>query len=391
VTDNTILIIGAGIGGLTAALSFAGNGHEVDIVEQAPELSEVGAGLQISPNASRILIALGLGEALQQAMIVPQQITLASGQSLRTITQVPCGDFAANRWGAPYGVMHRADLQTMLLQAVVGHPRCRLHLNQRIDATDIKTLHERLGRPRPGLVVGADGVWSQTRRLIQGASKPRFSGQVAWRFKIAAEAAQSVLDPLNVTAFLGPKTHLVAYPLENGKTINMVAITSGRDPGETWAQREGPKDRMELLSAFVDWNPKVVSILRNAPQMTWWPLFEVPDGRWSNAGDTVLIGDAAHAMTPFAAQGAAMAFEDGFELAQAYTHATGNPATAIETYEHQRRARIRRARGRGAFNQFAYHARGPIRLGRDFVLSLRSPESLAADLDWLYGYRATGL
>lgn len=390
-TARNILIIGAGIGGLTTALAFAREGHDVDIVEQAPTLSEVGAGLQVSPNASRILIALGLGDALREAMIRPHEIVLASGRSLRKITHVPCGEFAEDRWGAPYGVMHRSDLQALLLNAVVADPRCRLHLDQHIDSTDIGSLHGRFGHPRPGLVVGADGVWSQTRRLIPGAPRPRFTGQVAWRFKVATEVARSVLNPTNVTAFLGSKTHLVAYPLEQSKTINMVAITHGADPGETWAERENPRRRLDLLNAFSGWHPDLVSILRQAPEMTRWPLFQVPDGRWHNTDRTVLIGDAAHAMTPFAAQGAAMAIEDGFELAQACTQATGDMTAALDRYETARRERIGRARSRGAFNQFAYHASGPIRLGRDFVLSLKTPESLAADLDWLYGYRATGL
>jgi len=391
VTSRNVLIIGAGIGGLTTALAFARNGHEVDIVEQAPTLSEVGAGLQVSPNASRILIALGLGDALRDAMIRPHEIVLASGRSLRKITHVPCGTFAEDRWGAPYGVMHRTDLQSLLRDAVVAHPGCHLHLDQRISSTDIGSLHERLGRPRPDLVVGADGVWSQTRRLIKDAPAPRFSGQVAWRFKVPMELARSVLNPTNVTAFLGSRTHLVAYPLEQGKAINIVAITRGSDPGETWAERENPKGRQDLLNAFAGWHPDLIAILRQAPEMTFWPLFEVPDGNWYNGDRIILIGDAAHAMTPFAAQGAAMAIEDGYELAQACNHASGDMTSALERYETLRRARIGRTRNRGAFNQFAYHASGPIRLGRDLVLSLKSPESLAADLDWLYGYRATGL
>tara|TARA_R110000850_G_scaffold2897_12_gene13425 strand:- start:3 stop:1178 length:1176 start_codon:yes stop_codon:yes gene_type:complete len=391
VTGCSILIIGAGIGGLAAALAFAHKGHEVDIVERAPALSEVGAGLQISPNASRILIALGLGDALRETMIIPHEIVLASGRSLRKITHVPCGQFAADRWGAPYGVMHRADLQTLLLDAVTADSRCRLHLNQTVSSPDIASLHDRLGCPRPNLVIGADGVWSQTRNLIGGASRPRFSGKVAWRFKVAAEQARQVLAPVNVTAFLGADTHLVAYPLEHGETINMVAIARGANPGETWAQRESQTDRRELLDAFANWHPGLVSILRQAPEMTWWPLFEMPDGPWHDSARTVLIGDAAHAMTPFAAQGAAMAIEEGFELAGDFSRDPADTAAMLRQFEARRRARINRARSRGAFNQFAYHARGPVRLGRDLVLALKRPESLAADLDWLYGYRATGL
>ena len=325
-------------------------------------------------------------------MISPHEIVLSSGQSLRKITHVPCGRFAEDRWGAPYGVMHRADLQTLLLDAVMAHPNCNLHLGQRIEPAEIASLHELLGRPLPDLVVGADGVWSHTRNLVAGAPQPSFSGQIAWRFKVKADAAQPILNPSNVTAFLGPKTHLVTYPLEQGRTINMVAISQGANPGESWAERENAARRQELLKQFAGWHPDILGILRNAPEMTYWPLFGVPDGKWHTSDRIVLIGDAAHAMTPFAAQGAAMAIEDGFELAQACTQAeAGGLSVTLQRYEASRRARVSRTRSRGAFNQFAYHARGPVRLGRDLVLALKSPESLAADLDWLYGYRATGL
>ncbi|KGF70223.1 salicylate hydroxylase [Hoeflea sp. BAL378] len=387
---HTITIVGAGIAGLTTALTFAGKGYEVDIVEQAETLSELGAGLQISPNASRILIDLGLGDALAGAMIRPEEISLVSGLSLRKIAHVPCGAFAAQRWGAPYGVMHRADLQAMLLRAVEAEPRCRLHLGQRIEDGEIASMHARFGQP--ALTVGADGVWSQTRRLVPGALVPNFSGLVAWRFMMPDDSGRAVLDKRNVTAFLGPNAHLVAYPVDGGRAINMIAITRGMDPGRTWAQREDPSDRRVLLDAFAGWHPDLLSLFRQAPQMTWWPLFGVPDGRWSNDAGTILIGDAAHAMTPFAAQGAAMAIEDGYELAQAFSAAPASArGRALADYETHRRARIGRARKRAAFNKFAYHARGPVRLGRDLVLAVKSPQSLARDLDWLYGYRAAGL
>ncbi|MDF1610029.1 FAD-dependent monooxygenase [Hoeflea sp. YIM 152468] len=390
-TAHTILVIGAGIGGLTTALAFARQGFAVDVVEQATTLSEVGAGLQVSPNASRILVALGLGEALQRTMVLPRDIALASGRSLRAIARVPCGGFAADRWGAPYGVMHRADLQALLLEAVIAHPACRVHLEQPVQSSDITTLHARIGTPRPDLIVAADGVWSQSRKLIPQASMPRFSGQVAWRFQLDASAAGSVIDTRNVTAFLGARTHLVAYPLENGTVLNMVAIAGGKNLGESWAAQEAAADRTELLQAFAGWDPRLVSLLRTAPRMTRWPLFAVADGRWSDDAGMVMIGDAAHAMTPFAAQGAAMAIEDGYELAHACGHAGKDFSSAIERYETHRRSRLTQVRRRGAFNRFAYHASGPVRLGRDLVLGLRKPESLAADLDWLYGYRATGL
>lgn len=390
-----VTIIGAGIAGLTAALSFSALGHRVVIIDQAASLSEVGAGLQISPNASRILMALGLGAALEKASTYPVEITLTSGNSLRRIANVPCGEFAKKRWGAPYGVMHRADLQALLLDAATADRNCRLRLGQRVESAELDSIASHSGSSGGNLVIGADGVWSQTRRRVHSAATPRFSGQVAWRFKIPASFASEVLDCRNVTAFLGPRSHLVAYPLDNGRVINMVAIASGRDPGPNWATRENPGDRAELLAAFGHWNRGLVDILRQAPEMTWWPLFEMADGGWYDGNRTVLIGDAAHAMTPFAAQGAAMAIEDAYELA----HAVGSPAalaagndvrSSLLRFETHRRARVARARSRAAFNRFAYHARGPVRLGRDLVLALRSPENLAADFDWLYGYHAPG-
>lgn len=382
-------IIGAGIAGLAAALALSRSGRDVRIIDQAPELSEVGAGLQMSPNASRILISLGLGDALDRAIARPARISLVSGHSLRKIAHVPCGDFAARRWGAPYGVLHRAGLQGMLLDAVRADPRCHLDLGKRATATDIRALANPAGAASP-LVIGADGVWSQTRELVPDAARPRFSGQVAWRFVIAADQARSILDTANVSVFLAPHTHLVAYPLDGGKFINMVAIARGSDPGKTWAAAERPADREALLRDFADWHPKITGLLRDVPEMTWWPLFSMPDGRWHDDRNIVLIGDASHAMTPFAAQGAAMAIEDGYELARAVSVGEVDPAAALKSFENSRRVRIAKARSRAAFNQFAYHARGPVRLGRDIVLGLRRPESLAADLDWLYGYRSPG-
>lgn len=376
-----VAIVGAGIAGLTAALSFARKGIRSEIFERAAVLSEAGAGLQLSPNATRILTTLGLLPQLENVWSEPQAVTLVSGVSLKTIASVPSGNFARNRWRAPYGVLHRADLQKTLLDAVSANPLCRLHLGAEIDSTDQHDIAGMIGS-QPRLVVGADGVWSKIRKRIEGAGKAGFSGNVAWRFTLSETEAPAFFDATKVSAFLGGGSHLVVYPLQRARSFNVVAIASGADPGKSWDSTLPRQiSHQRLIEAFSGWHPQIIDLLRQAVEPTVWPLYQVNDGAWHQGEDIILIGDAAHAMMPFAAQGAAMAIEDAFELASFVT--AGKPLSAFADH---RKTRIARVRSRGAFNRFAYHARGPVRLGRDLVLSLRRPESLAADFDWLYGY-----
>jgi salicylate hydroxylase len=380
-------IIGAGIAGLTAALSFARHGIRADVFEQADRLTDVGAGLQISPNASRILEQLGVLDSLSSQWLEPREIRLLSGVSLRLVASVPCGDFARTRWGAPYGALHRATLQKALLDAVSGNPLCTLHLGSRIAGPTTASLGAIMGEI-PQLIVGADGVWSKTRAIVAGSPSPRFSGSIAWRFTVPEAAAPAVLDRDCVTALMGPAAHLVCYPIGEAGLVNMVAIGPGPGLSHDWNGASSGLQRDLLRKYFSGWNVAISSMLEREQAPTVWPLFEVGNGPWHNGRDTVLIGDAAHAMTPFAAQGAAMAIEDGFELAGMV--ASKSVEDALDAYEKRRQPRIARLRQRAAFNRFAYHARGPFRLGRDFVLSLRPSQSLAADLDWIYGYRAIG-
>jgi salicylate hydroxylase len=386
VSVRAVAIVGAGIAGLTAALCFARRGIASDIFEQAETLSEVGAGLQISPNAARVLDTLGLLSALEATWCEPQSVRLLSGETLHPLTHVPLGAAARSRWNAPYGVLHRATLQKALLDAVRAEPLCALSFGRKIERDDPALLSQHTGA-RPDLVIGADGVWSRLRAFVPGAAEARFSGTIAWRFLVPFDRAPPVLDRRHVSAFLGPSAHLVAYPLNEADAFNLVAIHQAQRPGTGWSQVPTDESLRLRLAAFSGWNAALLRLFGTAEAPLIWPLFECGDGRWFDGRQTILIGDAAHATTPFAAQGAAMAIEDAAELAAAAT-AGGDLVANLAAFETHRRARIRRVRARAAFNRFAYHAPGPIAFARNIVLGLRSPESLAADFDWLYGYRA---
>jgi salicylate hydroxylase len=383
---DRVAVIGAGIAGLTAALSFARHGIASDIFEEAAELIEVGAGLQISPNASYVLSELGILGDLEATWTEPDEIRLMSGRSLRPLAQVPAGPFARERWHHPYGVLHRATLQRVLVNAVRANPLCRIWLNTAVRGTVRDKIHSLTGA-RHALIVGADGVWSGLRAAVPESPTPVFSGNIAWRFVVQAKDAPDWLRKDAVSAFLGPSAHMVSYPLKEKNSFNLVAIASGISPGETWNAEADPTQKRLLLQQFKGWSPDIEALLAKAQQPSFWPLYQVTPGRWHNGHDMVLIGDAAHAMMPFAAQGAAMAIEDAFTLANRVA-AFSSLQQALSAFETERAARIAKVRARGAFNRFAYHARGPFRLGRDMVLSLRPPQSLAADLDWLYGFRA---
>ncbi|SIQ00580.1 salicylate hydroxylase [Rhizobium sp. RU20A] len=384
-----VAIIGAGIAGLTAALALARKGIAVDLHERAEALREVGAGLQLSPNASRILDALDVLPALRSVWLEPRAVALVDGKSLRTLTEIACGAAAERRWGAPYGTLHRATLQGALADAVGRQSGVTLHLGTTIDpALPSKDL-----APNADLVIGADGVWSGLRGEIAGAGRAAFSGSVAFRITVPMTAAPRWIHEERVSAFVGPGAHLVAYPLREAGAVNLVAIVSGLSAPSRWDSAADAAMRSTLIRAFSRWHPDIAGWIAAEGQgsLLCWPLYGVSEGRWFDGERRVLIGDAAHAMTPFAAQGAAMAIEDAWELAEAVASDSGTLTDRLSGFETARRVRVARVRDRGAFNSFAYHARGPVRFARDIVFGLTPPARLAAGLDWLYGYRAPGL
>lgn len=394
--SRSVIIAGAGIAGLTAAIAFATRGFSVRICEQAPQLEAFGAGLQLSPNATHILRELGVLPELLPYAVQPRAVELRDAGTLKTLTAITLGGAAERRWKAPYLVVHRADLQTALLATASRSNRIELTTGARV--TDVQQHATRVeasmncagqvSKVGAGLLVGADGVWSAVRSAVRTTAPSRFTGELAWRTTIALDepagkAFAGIANADAVTAFLHSRFHLIAYPVSAGTKINLVAFTKGERIADSWS---GNADIKILSQAMRNTSPKLQELVNSAGAWTAWPLHSVdPNGAWT-AKATALIGDAAHAMTPFAAQGAAMAIEDAALLADCIA-IDDELATALSAWEQQRKNRVNKVVRRGALNHLAWHAAGPVALARNLVLKLRSPEQLAADLDWLYGWR----
>lgn len=397
--SRQVVIAGGGIAGLTAAIAFASRGFSVRLFERAAELQEVGAGLQLSPNATRILSRFGVLDRLRGASIRPEAVILRRTADLREIARVPLGERATARWKSPYLVLHRADLHAAL-HAVASHmPDIEIAIGSTvvdaaIHARGVTVAVEQAGGMREVdalLLVAADGVWSGLRRLVGGVGASAFSGRIAWRATVRADgdAVAMLAEHLrrdSVSAFLHPRAHLIAYPVRGGSAINLAAFTRGASPDTSWSRSS---DARPLIQALHGAAGSLTAFLEAIPSWTVWPIHTVdPGSPWINPGGTVLIGDAAHAMTPFAAQGAAAAIEDAYVLAATVADQPDDIGAALRRYEKIRRPRVAAVARRGAFNAFTWHAGGPIGFGRDLVLGLLPAAKLAADLDWLYGWDA---
>lgn len=395
-----VIIAGAGIAGLTAALAFAERGHAVTVLEQARQLEAAGAGLQLSPNATLILQRLGALDRLRASAIRPEAVVLKDAATLRELARVPLGQAGERRWGAPYLVAHRADLQAALTARIAEMDGIELVTGARVTGVaaapgNIVVKSEKDGSGTEsvtGLLVGADGVWSSVRGFLatggRGFGGSRFSSELAWRATVAAESAAgqafSAIGATNcVTTFLHPGFHMVAYPVSKGSAFNLAAFTRGERIAEGWS---GHADPAILENAMRDTAPRLARLAALASPWTAFPIHTVEQRRWMLPDGIALIGDAAHAMTPFAAQGAAMGIEDASILANAVADFPGDIARSLAMWENLRRPRIEKVLKRGALNRLAWHAWGPVALARNLVLAARPGEKLAADLDWLYGW-----
>ncbi|MER9163797.1 FAD-dependent monooxygenase [Mesorhizobium sp. M0715] len=400
--SRQIVIAGAGVAGLTAALAFAERGYSVRVFEQAQRLEAAGAGIQLSPNATRILRQLGVLDQLLPAAVRPEAVVLKEAATLRELARVPLGQAAESRWGAPYLVAHRADLQSALLATANEIANIETVTGARIstiaaDTHGITVTAEMAGKTVEAegfLLVGADGVWSSVRGLAHSSkgaafARSHFSGELAWRATVAVDsAAGQTFAAIGakdcVTTFLHPGFHMVAYPVSKGAAFNLAAFTKGERIAEGWS---GNADAGILARALRGTSAELARLVEQAGPWTAWPIHTVDSKQPWTTGNMALIGDAAHAMTPFAAQGAAMAIEDAVTLADIIADFPADPLAALAVWEQSRRPRVAQVARRGAVNRLAWHASGPVAIARNVFLKMRS-EKLAADLDWLYGWQA---
>ncbi|MGO4573915.1 FAD-dependent oxidoreductase [Microvirga sp. 2TAF3] len=388
----SIAVVGAGIGGLTAALALARQGHAITLIERRTGFSEVGAGLQLSPNASRILIDWGLGPALRRVVTEPERVIIRSIRSGRQIGQIALGAFMRERFGAPYWVVHRADLQTILLDAVRSEPTIRMVMGRKVEdiadgpdrasLTTVTASHVRETLTADA-IIGADGVWSRVRQALGDTQAPTFRGYIAWRTTIDRSAAPPELAGNETGLWLGSRGHVVHYPIAGGKLINIVAIEKSATPVEGWS---APGNREDLLAQYRTAAPALRKLLAEPQEWLRWSLFDHPVGRLAQ-GRIALLGDAAHPVLPFLAQGAALAIEDAATLSALLGQAPSDIQPAFAAYEARRHERARQVQEHARRNGRIYHAGGLIAFGRDQVMRHLGPAGMTDRYAWLYGFR----
>jgi salicylate hydroxylase len=382
-----VAIIGGGIGGLAAALGLHRFGIDVAVYEQAPALVEVGGGIQVAPNAARILYRLGLGPALERDAVRGVELHQRRWDDGRTLQKAPLNPLCSELYGAPHMTLHRADLQAIL---AAGLPAERIHLGHRLtgfsDSGDaVEAIFENGARITADILVGADGIHSTVRALLFGTEEPSFSGCVAYRGLVPAERIVDLGLQRDNQVWLGPSGHLVQYFVSAGRLLNFVGWTEN----DSWS-REDWTDRATIeraLAAFEGWHPQIQRIISAAGTCFIWALFDRdPLPRWS-VGRVTLLGDACHPMYPFMAQGAAQAIEDGATLAALLT-AGGDPAAILRRYQELRLPRVTQLQQMSRANKYRYHMPdGPEQQARDAAIAATRERAPAA-MRWLFGFDA---
>lgn len=373
-----MIVVGGGIGGLSVALALARRGIASSVLEQAPAIEEVGAGLQLSPNATRVLQTWGLGEALSATPIEPARVELRSAASAGLLMTTRLGPFARRRWGAPYLTIARSSLQALLLQAVRSTGMAEIRLDACVVGVDAAAGAVTLAsgeRLAGEAVIGCDGLRSVVQSRLFGPVAPRFTGQTAWRGLAHIEDPEPV-----VRVFTGPRRHFVRYPVAPG-LVNMVAVKEA-SAGEVEAW-DAAGTREDLLAAFAGW-PSMVRDTIAAVERPWRQALYArrPLARWS-VGRASLLGDAAHPMLPFLAQGAGMAIEDAGVLAERLAGSSDTPG-ALAAYQAERLPRTAKVQAWAERNARLFHL-PELAASAAFGLAGLTARPPEARLDWLYG------
>jgi salicylate hydroxylase len=384
-----LLIAGAGIAGLSAAIALARTGRAVTVFEKRLDASEAGAGIQIGPNGTRILHELGVAPHLLGTVATPETIRVMDGVSGRELTRLALGQDIARRHGAPYWVVHRADLHAALRQTAAALPGVTLRHGAEVTAatTAAGNVTVRLsdGEEASGsALLIADGLWSKLRANVMGSPGLFFTGKCALRTVLPASELPNAISRTDTTIWLRPAAHVVHYPVRAGRELAVVAIFDDRELGETWAADVPAQTIVSRAAAF----PQPLRDLLVQPA-TWrqWSLYQ-PSApvRWIR-DRIALIGDAAHPPLPFLAQGGVMALEDAVVLAALLDAAAARDIPErLATYERVRRPRTTRVMAASARNGQAYHLDGLMRSARNAVLSAAPPGLLMRQYDWLYGW-----
>lgn len=386
---RNILISGGGIGGLAAALACARAGLPVALFERAADFTEVGAGIQLGPNVVGVLHGWGLQDALAGVAAFPDRLQVRCATSGSELGVSRLGEISVARYGSPYVTIHRADLQALLLAAVQQQRNVQLNLASVVTRfeqhDDGVTLHTDDGREAPGAVlVGADGLWSRVRQQLLNDGPPRATGHLAYRAMVAQHDLPERLRSQQITAWLGPGLHVVQYPVRGGEWLNVVAIVHGRTQGDpqNW---DHSANAAELRRAMAATCAPLQDLIQAIDYWRLWALSIRPPMRGAHEqaqGRVALLGDAAHPMLPYLAQGAGMAIEDAHCLGQALATGDQNGPAALQHYAAARWQRNARVQAGAIRNGQIFHARGVVRWGRDAAMKLLGERLL--DMPWLY-------
>jgi salicylate hydroxylase len=392
--EHSMIIVGGGIGGLAAALATGQAGAMPQVLERAATFSEVGAGIQLGPNVTRILHAWGLAEDLKRVEFVPRKLEARDTQTGQVIGTLRLGQRSLDTYGAPYVTVHRADLHRVLLQKIMRSGLAELHLDSELqavkqDADGIRISGANLPASmtefsKSSAMVGADGLWSATRQYVVPPTAPRATGLLAYRALLPMLSVPEKLRLQDVNVWMGPSVHAVLYPVQCGDFLNLVVVVQGLPP-ENLEDWDHAGNKQDLEAAMGPVHADLWDLLAAVPAWRLWPLCDRPPlkGPCEMAkGQIALLGDAAHPVRPFLAQGAGMAIEDAAELGRCWVKADLPVAERLKMYAQARWARNAQVQQRSIRNGQIFHLQGPLRWGRNVAMKLMG-ESLM-DAPWLY-------